>query len=90
MALAIWTRTGSGALTIDPACEVWVREQMWRGDYAPFHRTIELAGNLAQSASGTVTPRELARALVIEPTWAKPLFHELLMTELAGPLVSWD
>ena len=90
MALAIWTRTGSGALTIDPACEVWVREQMWRGDYAPFHRTIELAGKLAQSASGTVTPRELARALVIEPTWAKPLFHELLMTELAGPLVSWD
>jgi DNA-binding NtrC family response regulator len=51
---------------------------------------IELAGQLAQKADGTVTPRELERAAVIEPTWAKPLYHELRMTELAGPLVSWD
>jgi hypothetical protein len=90
MALAIWVRTGSGAVNVDPACEVWVREQTWAGDYGPFHRTIELAGQLAQKASGTVTPRELARAAAIEPTWGKPLYHELRMTELAGPLVSWD
>jgi CheY-like chemotaxis protein len=57
MALAIWTRTGSGSVMIDPACEGWVREQAWTGDYGPFHRTIELAGQLAQDAGGPVTPR---------------------------------
>lgn len=90
MALAIWTRTGSEAVTIDPACVAWVSEQAWDGDYGPFHRTIELAGHIAKKAGGTVTPRELARAAALEPTWLKPLYHELLMTELAGPLVEWD
>jgi CheY-like chemotaxis protein len=90
MALAIWTRTGSEAVTIDPACVAWVSEQAWDGDYGPFHRTIELAGHIAKKVGGTVTPRELARAAALEPTWMKPLYHELLMTELAGPLVEWD
>lgn len=65
MALAIWALTGSGAVNVDPACEVWVREQTWAGDYGPFHRTIELAGQFAQKANGTVTLRELARAAAI-------------------------
>jgi CheY-like chemotaxis protein len=90
MALAIWARTGSGAVMIDPACELWVREQSWPGDYGPFHRTIELAGHFAQKAGGPVTPRELDRAVALEPTWVKPLYHELRLTELAGPLVEWD
>jgi len=89
-ALAIWTRTGSGSVMIDPACEVWVREQTWPGDYSPFHRTIELAGHLAQESGGAVTPRELECAVALEPTWVKPLYHELRLTELAGPLVEWD
>ena len=90
MALAIWARTGCGALPIEADCEAWVREQAWEGDYTPFHRTIELAGQLAKQAGGGVTPRVLAHAASIEPSWAKPLYHELLMTELAGPLVEWD
>ncbi len=90
MALAIWTRTGRGTVLIDPACEGWVREQAWPGDYGPFHRTIELAGQLAQDAGVPVTPRELERAAELEPTWVKPLYHEMRLTELAGPLVVWD
>ena len=61
------------------------------GARGPFHRTIELASQFVQNAGGTVTtPQELERAAALEPTWEQPLYHELRMLELAGPLVVWD
>ena len=90
MALAIWTRTGHGAVPIDPDCEAWIRARAWPGDYPQFHRTIEIAGRLVADTGGPLKPGELARAARIEPSWDKALWHESLMTACAGPLVVWD
>jgi DNA-binding NtrC family response regulator len=90
MALHIWQRTGCTEIAIHPTCEAWILQHAWTGDYAQFHRTLELAGQLASQTQEVMNPLILEQAAKIEPTYEKPLFHERLMTEMAGPLVIWD
>jgi DNA-binding NtrC family response regulator len=73
----ILRRAGLLRGSLSPGAEHWIESQHWPGDYIHFHRTVELARQLAGTTS-VLTEAHFIKAVAGESDYDKPLFHDLL------------
>jgi len=83
IARAVIRRIGATNTNLIGPSLLWIEQTPWTGDYMQLHRTIEIA-RLAHPDAPELTPADLKAAFDQEPTWTKPLYHDVLRTTLGA------
>jgi DNA-binding NtrC family response regulator len=83
MALAVLRRLGVSKVKFTTLALTWLEQQSWSGDYLELHRVIDIARR-ARVGLTELGVEELKAAVVAEPTWLGPLYHDVLIGTLSG------
>ncbi len=83
IARAVLRRIGATNTKLAGPALAWIEHSPWPGDYAQLHRTIEIAC-LTHPDATKLSPADIEAALAQEPTWTKPLYHDLLRQTLGA------
>jgi hypothetical protein len=66
-----------------PEAQAWIEKESWSGDYVQLHRVIDIARRARPEAT-ELEVSDLNQAREIEPSWEKPLYHDVLLSTLGG------
>lgn len=83
IARAVLRRVGASGVKFTPAALAWIEAGAWAGDYRQLHRTVDIARRARPDAT-ELDVEDLEKALATEPTWDKPLYHDVLLRTLHG------
>lgn len=83
IARAVLRRIGATTTKIAGPALAWIEQTPWPGDYMQLHRVVEIARfNYPDAAE--LSPAHLQAALAVEPTWTRPLYHDVLRSTLGA------
>lgn len=83
IARAVLRRIGVTNTKLAGPVLAWIEQTPWPGDYAQLHRTLEIAC-LTHPDATELSLADLETALTQEPSWTKPLYHDVLRTTLGA------
>jgi len=83
IARAVLRRIGASGVKFTAAATGWLETGDWTGDYLQLHRTVDIARRARPDAI-ELDVTDLEQALAAEPSWDKPLYHDVLLHTLAG------
>lgn len=83
IARAVLRRIGASGVKFTAAASAWLEAGAWAGDYLQLHRTVDIARRARPDAT-ELDVADLEQALAVEPTWDKPLYHDVLLHTLGG------
>lgn len=83
IARAVLRCIGASRAKLTTAALAWVEAGAWPGDYRQLHRTVDIAHSVSPEVA-LLDVAELEQALALEPTWDKPLYHDVLLQMLVG------
>jgi DNA-binding NtrC family response regulator len=83
IARAVLRRVGAAVASFTPEAQAWIEKESWSGDYVQLHRVIDIARGARPEAT-ELDVGDLNQAREIEPSWEKPLYHDVLLSTLGG------